>query len=84
MVPLTAAAAGAGPNLTLQLADVVFLPAGRGVYFEVYANLPAGAAPDPDGPRFVGIRGRSATSPRTTRWAIMATTWEARRPIPST
>ena len=56
VVPLTAAA-GAGPNLTLQLADVVFLPAGRGVYFEVYANLPAGVAPDPEGPQFVGILG---------------------------
>ena len=41
----------------LQLADVVFLPAGRGVCFEVYANLQAGAAPDPEGPRFVGILG---------------------------
>jgi hypothetical protein len=41
----------------LQLADVVFLPAGRGVCFEVYANLQAGAAPDPDGPRFAGMPG---------------------------
>jgi hypothetical protein len=41
----------------LQLADVVFLPAGRGVCFEVYANLQAGAAPDPDGPRFAGMAG---------------------------
>jgi hypothetical protein len=58
VVPPTAAAAGAGPDLTLQLADVVFLPAGRGVHFEVYANLPAaGVAPDPEGPQFVGILG---------------------------
>jgi hypothetical protein len=41
-----------GKRLTLVIEGIKF---GRaGVYYEVYANLPAGTAPDPKGPNYVG------------------------------
>ena len=41
-------------GVTLEFDNVAFLPAGRGVYFEVYVNVPQGTAPNPDSANFVG------------------------------
>jgi hypothetical protein len=55
IVPLAPVGDGAASRVALQFDGVVFLPAGRGVYFEVYVNLPQGSdPPGPDSVNFVG------------------------------
>ena len=54
VVPLSPAGDLGAGGVTLQFDNVAFLPAGRGVYFEVYVNVPEGIAPNPDSANFVG------------------------------
>jgi len=55
IVPLGPVGDSTASRVALVFDDVVFLPAGRGVYFEVYVNLPQGTdPPNPDSVNFVG------------------------------
>jgi tyrosinase len=55
IVPLAPVGDSTASRVALVFDDVVFLPAGRGVYFEVYVNLPQGTdPPNPDSVNFVG------------------------------